>query len=74
MLIVIYALIWVLFAATAGILFAAGHFNEMASTVFGFLFSTLFFAGIVAVLPWWLDKRYSRFYPKKYADLTRTPN
>jgi len=60
MLIIIYAFVWIL--AAAGILFAAGNFNETAVTVFGFLFSTLFFAGIVGVLPWWMDKWYSRYY------------
>jgi hypothetical protein len=65
MLIIIYMLVWILFAVIARILFATGNFNEMATTVFGFLFSTLFFAGIVAVLPWWVDKQYSRFSPPK---------
>lgn len=74
MLIIIYALVWVLLAAIAGILFATGNFDEMALTVFGFLFSTLFFAGFVAVLPWWMDKWYSRFSspPKRAARVRRT--
>lgn len=62
MLIKIYALVWVLAAAAAGIVFAAGNFNEAVMTIFGFLFSTLFLAGIVGVLPWWMDKHYSRHY------------
>ncbi len=59
MLIVIYALIWILLAAAAGILFVTGYLNEMTLTVFGFLASTLFFAGLLAVLPWWMNKRFS---------------
>lgn len=71
MLLIIYALVWMLVAAAAGILFVTGNFNEMAMTVFGFLFSTLFFAGIVAVLPWWMKKRHSRFSPQKRASQLR---
>jgi len=59
MLIVIYALIWILLAAAAGILFVTGYLNEMTLTVFGFLASTLIFAGFLAVLPWWMNKRFS---------------
>ena len=64
MLIVIYALIWILLAAAAGILFVTGYLNEMTLTVFGFLASTLFFAGFLAVLPWWMNKRHSRYVLK----------
>lgn len=60
MLIIIYALVWILVATAAGILFVTGNFNEMTMTVFGFLISALFFTGLVAVLPWWVDKRYSQ--------------
>ena len=59
MLIVIYALIWILLAAAAGILFVTGYLNEMTLTVFGFLASTLIFAGFLAVLPWWMNKRFT---------------
>lgn len=62
MLIVFYVLIWFVVAASAGILYLTGNFNEMTLTIFGFLVSTLFFMGIVAVLPWWVDKRYSYKY------------
>ena len=61
MLVVIYALIWLLTAMSAGLLYFTGNFNEMTLTVFGFIFSTLVFMGMTAVLPWWVDKRYSRF-------------
>lgn len=63
MVVLIYALIWLLTAAAAGFLYFTGNFNELTLTVFGFIFSTLVFMGIVAVLPWWVDKRYSRYSP-----------
>lgn len=62
MVIIIYALIWLLVAASAGFLYFTGNFNEVTLTVFGFLISALFFMGIVAVLPWWVDKRYTWKY------------
>lgn len=62
MLIVFYVLIWFVVAAAAGILYLTGNFNEMWLTVFGFLVSTLFFMSFTAVLPWWVDKRYSYKY------------
>ncbi len=61
MLVVIYAVIWLLTLAAAGILYLTGNFNELTLTVFGFIFSTLVFMGMTAVLPWWVDKRYSRY-------------
>ena len=62
MVIIIYTLIWLLTAAVAGLLYFTGNFNELTLTVFGFIFSTLVFMGISAVLPWWVDKHYSPKY------------
>jgi hypothetical protein len=62
MVVMIYALIWLLTAASAGLLYFTGNFNELTMTVFGFIFSTLVFMGMVAVLPWWVDKQYSWKY------------
>lgn len=62
MVIRIYALIWLLAAASAGFLYLAGFFNELTLTVFGFIFSTLVFMGLVAVVPWWIDKHHSWKY------------
>lgn len=59
---VIYAVIWVLAAGTAGILLATGQFSEVAAAAYGFLFTTLFFAGLVAGLPWWLDRLFAPKY------------
>lgn len=62
MLIRIYASIWLMLIASAGILFVTRGFSEMTLTIFGFALSTLVFAGIIAVLPWWVDKRYTPKY------------
>jgi hypothetical protein len=58
----IYALIWLLTGASAGLLYFTGNFKELTMTVFGFIFSTLVFMGLIAVLPWWVDKQYSWKY------------
>jgi hypothetical protein len=58
----IYALVWLVVAGAASLIYFAGNFNELTLTVFGFVFSTLLFAGLVAVLPWWVDKHYSWEY------------
>ena len=62
MVILIYALIWLITAASAGLLYFTGNFSELTMTVFGFIFSTLVFMGIIAVLPWWVDKKFSWKY------------
>jgi hypothetical protein len=62
MLVVIYAFAWLLVAAAAGILYLTGYFDQVMLTIFGFLVSTLFFAGVVVVLPWWVDKLYQPRY------------
>ena len=62
MVLIIYALIWLLTAASVGILYFTGNFNELTMTVSGFISATLVFMGMTAVLPWWVDKRYSWKY------------
>lgn len=54
----IYGLIWLLVVGGAGLVYFTGNLNELMFTVLGFVFSTLAFAGLVAVLPWWVDKQY----------------
>jgi len=61
MLVKIYAFLWVLLATAAGALFVTGNFSEIAVTGFGFAFSAMFFAGLVGVLPWMMEKHYSRY-------------
>ena len=55
----IYAFVWLLVAAAAAVTYSLGYFNEPMLSVFGFIFSTLFFMGIVAVLPSLVDSHYS---------------
>ena len=62
MYMIVYALTWIATIGAAGILFVTGNFNEVAAAAFGFLFATLFFAGLVAVLPWWVDKYFAPKY------------
>jgi hypothetical protein len=59
---IIYALTWFLALAAAGVVYLTGNFNEMMVTIFGFIFATLFFAGFVAVLPFWVDERHTWKY------------
>jgi hypothetical protein len=59
MLIKIYFLIWFVAAVAAGVLYLSGSFNDIWLTIFGFFFSTLFFMGFVAVLPWWLSQPHT---------------
>ena len=58
----IYALVWFLVVASAGLVYFTGNSNELTLTVFGFIFATLAFMGIVAVLPWWVDRHFSWKY------------
>jgi hypothetical protein len=58
----IYALVWLVMLGAAGIVLFTGNFNELTVTVLGFLSSTLLFIGLVAVLPWWVDRRYTWKY------------
>lgn len=61
MVLKIYGLAWLLVAVLAGVMFFAG-FSELTLTVLGFVASTLVFAGLTGVLPWWVDKHYSWKY------------
>jgi hypothetical protein len=55
----IYGLVWFLAAATAGGAYLTGFSGEITLTIFGFVFSTLVFLGIVAVLPALMNEHYS---------------
>jgi membrane protein YdbS with pleckstrin-like domain len=57
-----YAVIWLVVVAAAGLLYSTGNLNEITLTVFGFVAFTLLAAGIVAVLPWWVDEKYTWKY------------
>jgi hypothetical protein len=58
----IYALVWLLTAAFAGIAYFTGYINEITTVIFGFVFSTLIFMGIVAVLPFLVNEHYAPKY------------
>ena len=62
MVIKIYALVWLLLIGAGGLLHFTGNLDEMTVTVLGFFLATLAFMGIVAVLPWWVDRRYAWKY------------
>lgn len=59
---IIYALVWFLVLTAVAAVYLTGNFNEMAQTIFGFIFATLFFALFVAVLPFWVDEHHSWKY------------
>jgi hypothetical protein len=58
----IYGLVWLLMIGLAGLLYFTGIFNDLIMAVFGFALSTHIFAGLVLVLPWWVDRRYAWKY------------
>ena len=59
---IIYALTWVTVLAVAGVVYINGYFNEATITIFGFIFATVFAAGLLMVLPYWVDEHYSWKY------------
>ena len=61
----IYVLVWFLAAVAAVGTYMTGFFNELTLTIFAFVFSTLAFLGVVAVLPALMDNHYS---PSRYAE------
>ena len=58
----IYALVWLLAVGAIGLFYLTGNLSDLTLTVFGFLLSTLAFAGLVVVLPWWVDRRFAWAY------------
>ena len=58
----IYGMIWVLVLAATAAVYLTDYFNEMMVTIFGFIFATIFFAGIVLVLPFWVDEHFTWKY------------
>ena len=55
----IYGLVWLLSAAVAAGGYLTGFSNELMLTVFGFVFTTLAFLGVIAVLPVLMKDHYS---------------
>jgi hypothetical protein len=58
----IYVAAWLLILAAAALTYITGNFDDLTFTIFGFLFSTLFFTGLVGVLPWWVNQRQTWSY------------
>ena len=54
----IYGLLWLLAVGAAGLLYFVGGPNEYLRVVFGFVFVTLAFAGLVPVHPLWASSYY----------------
>jgi len=65
MMIKSYALIWAVMIAIGGGIFFTGMFTEFSATMYGFVLSTLLFAGIIGVLPSMMEKHYDRHIPKE---------
>jgi putative flippase GtrA len=65
MVLKIYALVWSLVAALAGLSYVTGNLNEMTVTVFALVISTLAAVGVVTVLPWWVDRKYTWRYQEQ---------
>jgi cytochrome c oxidase subunit IV len=59
---IIYALTWFLVLAAAGVAYLSGYFNQMTGMIFSLIVSTLFFAGVVLVLPFWMNERHALKY------------
>lgn len=57
-----YLFAWLLTAGLAALLYFTGNVGDLTPTIFGFVFATLAFMGIVAVLPWWVDREYTWRY------------
>ena len=58
----IYALVWLALVAAASGFYFTGNFNELTMVVLGFALSTVVAVGLVLVLRWWVDRRYSWKY------------
>lgn len=54
----LYAFTWIIFAAAILTAYTTDSLSPIKLTVFGFLGSTLFFMGLVALLPYLMDRHY----------------
>ncbi len=54
----LYALTWIIFAAAILTAYATDTLSPIKLTVFGFFGSTLFFMGLIALLPYLMDMHY----------------
>ncbi len=73
----IYGLIWLSFITTTGVVYLNGAITTITLPIFGFAFGTLFFMGLVAVLPFWLKDHFAPKVFKKPTSAistTQSPN
>ena len=54
----LYALTWIILAAALLAAYTTHSLNPIKLTIFGFLGSTLFFMGLVALLPYLMNRHY----------------
>ena len=45
--------------SNVALLSLSGHSNELTYTIIAFLASTLIWVAIMALLPWWIDKKHA---------------
>ena len=60
-----YAFVWFITIASAALFYLLGAPSDLVLMVFGFAFATLLFMGVVFVLPWWVDKKFSWDYQSR---------
>jgi len=58
----LYGLSWAILSIAAGLLFLSSKLNDFTQTVLLFGVSTLVFAGVVGVFPWWINKQFTWRY------------
>lgn len=58
----IYAIAWFSALAAAFAVYLNGAFGEAMIAIFGFIFATLFAAGILMVIPFLVDEHYTWNY------------
>jgi fatty acid desaturase len=56
----IYAVAWFMAAVAVGGVYLLGFLSETLLTIYGFVFSTLLFLGVIAVLPALMEERFLR--------------
>ncbi len=54
----LYALIWIIFAAALLAAYVSHSLSPAKMIIFSFLGSTLFFMGLVALIPYLVDRHY----------------
>lgn len=54
----LYALTWIIFAAAALSVYTTDSLSPLKLTLFGFIGSTLFFMGLVALFPYLMNRHY----------------